>query len=77
MSSQALSAKAMKILKDKIQAYDIPIEAPPRALLVVNMSAAQKTGVYPPLTLMRNADMINIPEKKTGKNNYKLRDTFR
>ena len=61
---QMAGRKAMKILKDKIQAYDIPIEAPPRALLVVNMSAAQKTGVYPPLALIQNADLINIPEKK-------------
>ena len=52
------------MLKDKIQAYDIPIESPQRALLVVNMAAAQKIGIYPPLSLMQNADLINIPEKE-------------
>ena len=61
---QMAGRKALKIVKDKIQAYDIPIEAPPRALLVVNMTAAQKTGIYPPLVLMQNADLINIPEKE-------------
>ena len=53
--------KALKILKEKVQAYDIPIEAPARALFVINMTAAQKTGVYPPFTLLQNADLVNIP----------------
>ena len=61
---QMAGRKALKILKDKIQAYDIPIEAPPRALLVVNMTAAQKTGVYPPLMMLQGADLINIPKKE-------------
>lgn len=58
---QMAGKKALKILKDKVQAYDIPIEAPQRSLLVVNMTAAQKTGVYPPLSLLQNADLVNIP----------------
>lgn len=53
--------KALKILKEKVPAYDIPIEAPSRALFVVNMTAAQKTGVYPPFTLLQNADPVNVP----------------
>ena len=61
---QMAGRKAFKMLKDKIQAYDIPIESPQRALLVVNMAAAQKIGIYPPLSLMQNADLINIPEKE-------------
>lgn len=61
---QMAGRKALRILKDKVQAYDIPIEVPPRALLVVNMSAARKTGVYPPLSLLQSADLINIPEKE-------------
>ena len=61
---QMAGRKALKILKDKIQAYDIPIEAPQRALLVINMTAARKIGIYPPLILMQNADLINIPEKE-------------
>ena len=56
--------KALKILKDKVQAYDIPIEAPQRALLVVNMTAARKTGVYPPFPLLQNAEMVNIPSEE-------------
>lgn len=59
---QMAGQKAVKILKDKIQAYDIPIEAPQRALLVVNMEAARKLGIYPPLILIQNADLIDIPE---------------
>lgn len=55
--------KAVSILKDKVQAYDIPIESPARALPVVNMTAAQATGVYPPLSLLQNAELVNIPEK--------------
>ena len=55
--------KAVSILKDKVQAYDIPIESPARALPVVNMTAARATGVYPPLSLLQNAELVNIPEK--------------
>ena len=58
---QLAGKKAMMILKDKVQAYDIPIETPQRALLVVNMTAAQKTGVYPPFSLLLNADAVNVP----------------
>ncbi|MBR4127542.1 MAG: ABC transporter substrate-binding protein [Alphaproteobacteria bacterium] len=58
---QMAGRKALKILKDKVQAYDIPIEAPQRPLFVVNMTAAQKTGVYPPFSLLQNADLVNIP----------------
>ena len=58
---QMAGKKALKILKDKVQAYDIPIESPQRSLFVVNMTAAQKTGVYPPFSLLQNADMVNIP----------------
>ena len=61
---QLAGKKALKILKNKIQAYDIPIEAPQRALLVVNMTAAQKTGFYPPFSLLQNADLINIPSSE-------------
>ena len=61
---QMAGKKALQILKDKTQAYDIPIEAPQRSLFVVNMTAAQRTGVYPPLTLLQNADMINIPSSE-------------
>ncbi len=53
--------KALKILKEKVQAYDIPIEAPARALFVINMTAAQKTGVYPPFSLLQSADPVDIP----------------
>lgn len=58
---QTAGKKALKILKDKVQAYDIPIETPQRPLFVVNMTAAQKTGIYPPFLLLQNADMVNIP----------------
>ena len=58
---QMAGKKAMVILKDKVQAYDIPIETPQRALFVVNMTAAQKTGVYPSFSLLQNADTVNIP----------------
>ncbi|MBO4644730.1 MAG: ABC transporter substrate-binding protein [Alphaproteobacteria bacterium] len=61
---QLAGKKALEILKGKAQAYDIPIEAPQRALLVVNMTAAQKLGVYPPLTLLQHADLINIPSSE-------------
>ena len=60
---QMAGKKALKILKEKVQAYDIPVETPQRALLVVNMTAAQKMGIYPPFSLLQNADMVNIPEK--------------
>ena len=56
--------KALKILRDKVQAYDIPIETPQRPLAVVNMTAARKTGVYPPLDLLQSADLVNIPESE-------------
>ncbi len=56
--------KAVSILKDKVQAYDIPIEAPARALPVVNMTAARATGVYPPLSLLRDAELVDVPEKE-------------
>lgn len=61
---QMAGKKALQILKDKTQAYDIPIEAPQRSLFVVNMTAAKKTGVFPPMTLLQNADMVNLPSSK-------------
>lgn len=58
---QMAGKKALKILKENVQAYDIPIETPQRSLLVVNMTAAQKTGIYPPMALLQNAEIVNIP----------------
>lgn len=58
---QMAGKKALEILAGKVPAYDIPIEAPQRSLFVVNMTAAKKLGVYPPLALLQNADIVNIP----------------
>lgn len=55
---QLAGQKAVKILRENIPAYDIAIESPQRPLLVVNMSVAEKIGVYPPLSLINNAELI-------------------
>lgn len=60
---QMAGQKAVKILNEQMPAYDIPIEAPQRALLVVNMTAARNLNVYPPLPLIQGADLINIPDE--------------
>ena len=56
--------KAVQILKHKIAPFDIPITAPQRFLAVVNMETAEKLSLYPPLSFIQNADLINIPVEK-------------
>ena len=55
---QFAGRKAIKILSDNVQPYDIPIEAPHRSLFVVNVDVAEKLNMFPPLSLISNADMI-------------------
>lgn len=59
---QMAGRKATEILRDGIAAYDIPIESPQRSLFVVNMEAAERLGIYPPLNLLQNADLVNPPD---------------
>ena len=61
---QEAGRKAVQILKNKIAAYDIPITSPQRFLAVVNIEAAEKLSLYPPLAFVQNADFVNVPTLK-------------
>jgi putative ABC transport system substrate-binding protein len=50
--------KAEQILLGKTVAGKIPIETLQRFALVVNMKAATQLGVYPPLDLIKIAELL-------------------
>ena len=50
--------KAEQILLGKAVAEKIPIETLQRFALVVNMKTATKLGVYPPLDLIKIAELL-------------------
>lgn len=56
--------KALKILRNKVPAYDIPIETPQRGVYVVNMTAAAQLKTYPPLSFVQATDFVNIPDNQ-------------
>lgn len=54
--------KAVRVLKDGIAPYDIPVTSPQRFLPVVNMKAAKELSLYPPLTFLQTADLVNAAQ---------------
>ncbi len=50
--------KAVQILSGKVPVGQIPVETLNRFTYLVNMKAAKKLGVYPPLTVMKFAELI-------------------
>jgi putative ABC transport system substrate-binding protein len=51
--------KIEQILARNVPAADIPIEPLSRFSLVINMAAAKKLRVYPPITMLRYAEIVN------------------
>jgi putative ABC transport system substrate-binding protein len=50
--------KAEQILRKSKQPAQLPIESLNRFTFLVNMGAATKLGVYPPLSVVRMAELI-------------------
>ncbi|MCL6707098.1 ABC transporter substrate-binding protein [Pseudomonas sp. R2.Fl] len=54
--------QAKRILMDKIKPIDLPIAALDRHSYVVNMKTAAALKLYPPMTLLSYAEIVNPPE---------------
>jgi putative ABC transport system substrate-binding protein len=54
--------KAVQILQKKTPASSIPIETLNRFTYLVNMKTAKKLGIYPPLSVMKFAELITPTE---------------
>lgn len=55
---QLTAHKARQILVDGVRPEDIPIEAPKRFSYMINLKAARKLGLFPPMNLMKFAEII-------------------
>lgn len=54
--------QAKRILVDKIKPIDLPIAALDRHSYIVNMKTAAALKLYPPMTLLSYAEIVNPPE---------------
>ena len=61
---QLTAYKAEQILVHKIRPQDIPIDAPRRLSVILNMPVARQLGLYPPMTLLGLAEVIDPVEDK-------------
>lgn len=57
---QFAADKAMQILRDGVHASKIPVERIKSFSLVINMRAAKALKLYPPMALLKYAELINI-----------------
>lgn len=57
---QLTAAKAERILVDKVAPQDIAIEAPPNFTLIVNMAVARQLKRYPPIRVLKIADVVKV-----------------
>jgi putative ABC transport system substrate-binding protein len=55
---QFAGLKAEKILRDGIPANQVPIEALSRFTMLVNIDVCKKLGVYPPLPMLKYAEIV-------------------
>lgn len=60
---QLTAYKAEQILVHKIKPADIPIDAPKRLSIIINMPVVRQLGLYPPMSLLGLAEVID-PEGK-------------
>lgn len=56
---QMTAYKALRILQGKAKPGDIPIEAPKRLSIMLNMPVVRSLGVYPPMKLVGLAEIID------------------
>jgi putative ABC transport system substrate-binding protein len=64
---QLTAYKAEQILVRKIAPKDIPIDAPKRLSLLINMPVVRQIGLFPPMKLMGLAEIIDRAEAKESK----------
>jgi len=55
-------SKIERILVDKVKPKDIPIESLRKFTLILNMDAILKLGLYPPMNLLKVAEVIKVDE---------------
>jgi putative ABC transport system substrate-binding protein len=55
---QLTAAKAEMILVDKVSPKDIPVVAPPNFALIVNMRVAAALKLYPPINVLKVAQIV-------------------
>ncbi|MDO8608279.1 MAG: ABC transporter substrate-binding protein [Phaeospirillum sp.] len=61
---QLTAYKAEQILIHKINPKDIPIDAPKRLSIILNMPVARQLGLYPPMKLLGLAEIVDPAEGK-------------
>ncbi len=59
---QLTAYKAEQILVHKVNPSDIPIDAPRRLSILINMPVVRQLGLYPPMNLLRLAEVIDPAE---------------
>lgn len=64
---QLTAYKAEQILVHKIPPKDIPIEAPKRLSVLINMPVVRELGLYPPMNLLGIAEAIDASQAKETK----------
>ncbi|BAE52326.1 ABC transporter substrate-binding protein [Paramagnetospirillum magneticum] len=64
---QLTAYKAEQILVRKIAPKDIPIDAPKRLSVLINMPVVRQIGLFPPMKLMGLAEIIDGTEAKESK----------
>ncbi|ARJ64372.1 ABC transporter substrate-binding protein [Magnetospirillum sp. ME-1] len=64
---QLTAYKAEQILVRKIAPKDIPIDAPKRLSVLINMPVVRQIGLFPPMKLMGLAEIIERTEAKENK----------
>ena len=61
---QLTAYKAEQILVHKVKPEDIPIDAPKRLSVIINMPVVRQLGLYPPMTLLGLAEIVDPAEGK-------------
>ncbi|RAU22278.1 ABC transporter substrate-binding protein [Paramagnetospirillum kuznetsovii] len=61
---QLTAYKAEQILVHKIKPAEIPIDAPKRLSIIINMPVVRQLGLYPPMKLLGLAEVIDPTEGK-------------
>jgi len=64
---QLTAYKAEQILVRRIAPKDIPIDAPKRLSVLINMPVVRQIGLFPPMKLMGLAEIIDRTEAKENK----------
>ena len=57
---QMTAYKAVQILQGQVLPQDIPIEAPKRLSILLNMPVVRELDLYPPMKMLRMAELLDI-----------------